>query len=342
MSGGGGGNTTTTVVNESISKEYAPYFKDVLDRAGALSNEEYIPYSGKRLADMAPETLKAYGMIDDMASNGMAATRDAIGMTSGLAGLVDGAGAGGPYKFSEFGYSDPGTFDASTANRYMSPFMQAVVDAQKKAALEDYQIANQARAAQAVQANAFGGSRAAVQQGLAERDLLSRTNQIQSEGLQKSYEDAQRMFEADRAARMASERDRAAELSRVQSGQSAENLNYANLTLDKVRSSAALADQISVLEGRARAGDIEAARLLEAAGKAKTAYDQAGKDLSYEDFLRQLGYPMDRLKDYASILHGSPVANATTTSTSVPYNPIQQALGMGISALGLYNAMGAA
>ncbi len=149
------------------------------------------------------------------------------------------------------------------------------------------------------------------------------------------------MFEQDRAARMAVDQARAAELNRVQAGQSAENQAYANLTLDKARVQSGLLDQMSALEQRARSGDIQAAQLLEAVGKAQQSQQQAGLDMAYQDFLRQLNYPMDRLTQYASLLHGSPLANATQTTqtTQTPYNPIQQALGMGISALGLYNAM---
>lgn len=344
MSGGGGSgstNSNTTVTNQSIPKEFFPYFHRVLTKGEALSNEDYIPYGGQRLADTSGDTQGAYGMIRGIAANGMPMTAAGANYAGNLVGQAGQAGAGGPYQFSQYDYSGPGTFTGQAVGQYMSPYMQQVVDAQKRSALEDFQMANQARNAQAIQAGAFGGSRAAVQQSLAERDLLSRTNQIQAEGLQKSYEDAQRMFEQDRAARMAVDQARAAELNRVQAGQAGENQAYANLTLDKARVQSGLLDQMSTLEQRARSGDIQAAQLLEAVGKAQQSQQQAGLDMAYQDFLRQLNYPMDRLTQYASLLHGSPLANATQTTqtTQTPYNPIQQALGMGISALGLYNAM---
>jgi hypothetical protein len=117
-------------------------------------------------------------------------------------------------------------------------------------------------------------------------------------------------------------------------------LNYANLGLNRLQFQSDLANQTAALERAARAGDVQAAQLLQAQGAAQQGAQQAGLDIGYQDFLRQMGYPMEQLERYASILHGSPVANATTQTTSVPYNPLQQYLGMGISALGLYNAMG--
>lgn len=342
MSGGGGGssNTTSTVTNTTIPKQFYPFFERILTRGEALSNQDYTPYQGQRLADTSGDTNASYGMIRDMAARGMPGTQQAMNMTQGAYNAAGQAGAGGPYQFSQYGFSDPGTFSGQAVGQYMSPYMQNVVNTQKMSALEDFQIADAMRANQAAKAGAFGGSRQAVQQGMAERDLLSRTNQIQAEGLQNAYTDAQRMFEQDRAARMMTDQARAAELSRVQSGQSAENYNYANFGLERARQQAAFADQLSQLEQRANAGDIKAAQLLQAQGAQQQGQQQAGLDIGYQDFLRQMGYPMEQLTQYASLLHGSPLANATSQTTQTPYNPLAQYLGMGISALGLYNAMG--
>jgi len=120
--------------------------------------------------------------------------------------------------YREFGFGPSGEFTGAAVGQYMDPYMQNVVDAQKRKAQEDYDIARQGRSARAVSAGAFGGSRAAVQEGLAERDLLQRQGDIQAQGLSSAYGDAQRLFEADRAARMSTEQARAAEAARVQGG----------------------------------------------------------------------------------------------------------------------------
>lgn len=124
--------------------------------------------------------------------------------------------------FREFGFGPAGEFTGEAVSRYMDPYIQNVVDIQKERAQEDYDIARAGRSARAVAAGAFGGSRAAVQEGLAERDLLDRQRAIQAEGLSTAYGDAQRMFEADRAARVAQEQARAAEAARVQGGAAGE------------------------------------------------------------------------------------------------------------------------
>ena len=62
------------------------------------------------------------------------------------------------------------------------------------------------RAAQAVQAGAFGGSRAAVQEGMAQEALGRQLAEIQASGQQQAFEQAQQQFERDRAARESAER----------------------------------------------------------------------------------------------------------------------------------------
>lgn len=124
----------------------------------------------------------------------------------------------GEAGFSEFKFGPAGQFTGETVGQYMDPYVQNVVDVQKRRAQEDYGIARAGRSARAVQAGAFGGSRAAVQEGLAERDLLERQADIQARGLSTAYGDAQRMFEQDRAARMAQQQAQAGEAARVQGG----------------------------------------------------------------------------------------------------------------------------
>jgi hypothetical protein len=72
--------------------------------------------------------------------------------------------------------------------------------------------------------------------------------------------------------------------------------------------------------------------------------EQARFDMAYQDFLRQQEYPRQQLSDYSAILRGLPLAAVGTTtgsSTATPAQPsgIQQLLGAGASALGLYKGL---
>tara|TARA_R100001591_G_scaffold88444_2_gene94507 strand:+ start:402 stop:1331 length:930 start_codon:yes stop_codon:yes gene_type:complete len=295
-----------TVVQSNLPKYVQPYFERLLNRTEAESKREYEPYEGQRLAGEAQDTLDARQKARDVAGSGIA------GLPTAQAATTAGIGR----ALQGMGYQ-AGQFDSDAAAQYMSPYMQQVVDVQKERAILDAQRAGAGRAAEAVGQGAFGGSRAAVQEGMAQEALGRQLAEIQASGQQQAFEQAQQQFERDRAARADAERL---------------GLGAAELAGGQARG---LAD----LGRLAREGDVEAARLLEQVGKDITARDQAGLDLAYQDFVRQRDYPREQLQFLSSVLRGVPVQPSTETTSMQAYNPIQQLLGTGISALGLYKGL---
>jgi hypothetical protein len=342
----GGSKPATTTNNYSSSNdmpaEYKPYFNNMMTKAEALSNQPYIPYGGQRIADTNADVLASRDMARNIATSGQPGMQEAMDMTRGAAADADRFSTASPYRFTEYGYEDPEMFSGESISRYMSPYMQSVVDIEKRKANQEFQTANQKRAADAVFSGAFGGSRSGVQQAMAENDYLTRTGDIQSKGLQSAYENAANLFEKDRAAKYQTDAARAAELERVQAGElSRDRLGMEGLTFKSQQ-----AQQIADLEERARAGDMTAAALLETVGKSGMAEDQARYDMAYQDFLNQRDNPRQQLSDYSAILRGLPLAAVGTTTgtskeTGTPAQPsgIQQLLGAGTSALGLYKGL---
>jgi len=296
-----------TVVQSNLPKYVQPYFERLLNRTEAESKREYEPYDGQRLAGEAQDTLDAREMARGVAGSGIA------GLPAAQAATTAGIGR----ALQGMGYQ-AGQFDSGAAAQYMSPYMQQVVDVQKERAILDAQRAGAGRAAEAVGQGAFGGSRAAVQEGMAQEALGRQLAEIQASGQQQAFEQAQQQFERDRTARADAERL---------------GLGAAELAGGQARG---LAD----LGRLAREGDIESARLLEQIGKDVTGRDQAGLDLAYQDFVRQRDYPREQLQFLSSVLRGVPVQPSTETTSMQSYNPIQQLLGTGISALGLYKGLG--
>jgi hypothetical protein len=336
------GTPATSNSTTSIPDEYKKYFSDMLNRAQTESLTPYTPYGGQRLAGSNADIMGSHEMVRDMATQGMPGTAEAMDMTRNASSGIGAFANADPYQYSQFGYSGPGEFDAASANKYMNPFVQNVLGQQNEQAARDYQIQNAGRNAKAVQAGAFGGSRQAVQQGMAENDLLNRQNMTQATGLRDAYSDAQKMFETDRQARMTNERDRAAELTRVQAGQAGENYNRDTLGLKGLEMQGTMANQLSTLEQRARAGDIEAARMLEAAGKQEQAQTQAGLDIDYNNFTNQRDYNQNQVNNFSNILQGLPLAGAgqvSGTSTPAQGSLLQQGVGLGLTALGAYNSI---
>ena len=309
--GKGGGSrqqqpTEQNIVQSSLPKYFEPYAIDMIKRAEAESKRELIPYEGQRLADENTDTARSREIARSVAEGGIPGLGQATsGTTAGMGRAIQGMG----YQSQDFG--------SEQAQQYMSPYLQNVLDVQKNQAILDFQRQQAGRDASAVQAGAFGGSRGAVQQGLASEALQRQLGDIQATGQQKAFEQAQQQFGADREARLAAERQGLSAAESL-SGQSA---------------------QLAALGEKARAGDIESAQLLEKIAKDRQAREQAGLDLAYEDFVRQRDMPREDLTFLSSILRGVPVQPSTETTKFQQYNPVKDLLGTGIAGLGLYRGL---
>lgn len=94
-------------------------------------------------------------------------------------------------------FLQPGTTDA-----YMSPYMQSVVNAQKREAIRQSNIMQQQNQAQAVAAGAYGGSRQAIVEAERQRNLGTQLGDIQATGSQAAFQNAQQQFNQEQQARL--------------------------------------------------------------------------------------------------------------------------------------------
>ena len=266
--------------------EYArPYYENLMERTEAESLKDYTPYENQRIAQSGDfaDITQSRDMVRGVAGAGMPELDTAI----------QGVGA----------LSMPGQFTGAVADRYMNPYMESVLGRQKDAAIRDFNRTGAARAADAVKQGAFGGSRTAVADYLAQAGLQQQLGDIDAMGREAAFRDAQAAFDRDRQTGLAG------------------------------------LGQYAGLAGQRRAADIQGAQLLEGIGKQQLGEQQAGLDLAYQDFLRQQGFTKDQLGFMSNILQGIPVQPNRTMTSYQNVNPMQQALGMGIAGLGLYRGM---
>lgn len=94
-------------------------------------------------------------------------------------------------------FTQPGSAEA-----YMSPFMQNVVDKQTREAERQAGLAAKQERAQSIQRGAFGGGRTAVREAAAARDLAQLKSDIYGTGQQAAFQNAQQQFNAEQQARM--------------------------------------------------------------------------------------------------------------------------------------------
>jgi hypothetical protein len=320
---------TTQEITQTNIPEYArPYFERLMGRAESIYGRDvpYEAYGGQRVATAGmPDITGAYDITRGVAGSGIAGLPQAMDVTSGniAAGQRIAQQAGQPFQFGP-----AGQFTAETAQQYMSPYMQAVVDEQTRRARQQFDEQRGSRAAQAVGAGAFGGSRQGVQEAIAERSLMDQIGGIQAQGLQQAFEQGAQQFGADREARMAMER-----------AQAAENQQSRMAQLQALGFSAEQAQQMVGFGEAGRAADIQGAQLLEAIGRSQRGMEQEQLDIDYQNFIAQRAFPEQQLQGLASILRGVPIEPGTTTTAYAPFNPLQQALGAGLSTIGLYRGL---
>jgi hypothetical protein len=130
----------------------------------------------------------------------------------------------------------------ATAQSYMNPYMQNVVDIQQREAQRQADISKLGRNAQAVGAGAFGGSRQAIQNAEAARNLAIQKGDIQAQGLNTAYNQAQQAFQADQARQLQAQQ--ANQQTGLQAGLANQQMGYnTNLQNAQLGQQAGLANQ---------------------------------------------------------------------------------------------------
>jgi hypothetical protein len=220
--------TYTNIVG--FAPEIAPYAQTLLGKTQALTDAPYQTYNQERMAQFNPLQQQSFTGAGQLGPSG--ASLDAA---SGLFDYSNRAAStgynpsnyGNQFNQQGFGYdaqnaqgyqmgpaervrtqsfAQPGSADA-----YMSPYMQNVVDIQKREAQRQSGIQGTQQQAQAAQAGAFGGGRDAIMRAERERNLSQQMGDIQAQGSQAAYSQAQQQFNAEQQARLAAQQAAALE-----------------------------------------------------------------------------------------------------------------------------------
>ena len=166
-------NTTTYTNIQGFAPVIEPYATSVLGQAGNLMGRDYQGYAdwaqkqgltGDQVAQFTDLQKQAFAGAGNL-------NQDPYSQMSAQ-GLQGAAGA---------------TFGQPQAEQYMSPYIQSVLENQKRDAARMSAIQGTQQQAQAAQAGAFGGGRDAIM------------GDIQAAGMQNAYTNAQQQFNADQA-----------------------------------------------------------------------------------------------------------------------------------------------
>ena len=294
---------STQVVEQKseFPEEIKPFITDILGKSqglfGQRSDAGYQVFPGGvegRIAQFQPEQTEALEAYKDFGRQGIAGTPLASARPyyeSGLSALGGSMEAFGPTQ----------------AQQFMNPYQQAVVDIAKREAERSYIPVFQGIGDVFEKSGGFGGSRQAVREAEASRNLQQQLQDIQTRGMQQAFEQGRSAFEQQKARE------------------------------------AAGAGQLFAQGPQAFGQAAREISALEAAGKQERAEDQRTKNLLYEQFQQEQIYPTKTLQEYQSMVRGFPYQPSIyrTEQNLAPSPGIGQQLMGGLgTAASIYGGMG--
>lgn len=240
---------TTTTVQKT---ELPPWLEDItkknLSIADEIASRPYQAYGGNLVAGFAPEQEQAFGMAQRQAGATAPLYQTAAQTATGLTG-----------------YQAP-SFLQGDVSAYMNPFIgqveQQAISRGQEALLQNL---NQV-SANAARAGAFGGSRQAIQEGVAQAEAAKNVADLSAQLRMQGYTQAAGRLENDLARQMAG-------------------------TEIQMRAAGMLP---GIAQGQQQAALTDAAS-IEAIGAQRQAMEQAQLQDAYQRFMEQRNYPIEML-----------------------------------------------
>jgi len=238
--GGGSAAPTQQTVTQTNLPEYArPYFENLLNRTQAQSYQQYQPYGAPRIAGFTPEQQGLQQSYANMTTPGQfnQATQG-LNIAGGMGAAGAGAGLSKALAYQPGNYnaqqvSAPGlqnfgmsaaqsnynpnlqnyqmagpqnvasqNFGQAAADYYTNPYQQNVTNTALREAQLKGTLDKNALMSGAIGRGTFGGARNALLQAEQNRGLNQQLGDIQMQGSQQGYLNAQQQFQADQARRM--------------------------------------------------------------------------------------------------------------------------------------------
>ena len=282
LGGGGSAPADTTSTNTTELPAWARgYAKDTLYQASLLTDPNKNPYK-----TYDQERIAGFSPMQEQAQQGAANMQPNQGVNAGM----DMAARVGAQSFTR----------GNTAANFMSPYMQNVVDIQKREAGRQSAMQGTQQQAQAASVGALGGGRDAIMRAERERNLGQQMNDIQATGSQNAFQQAQQQFNMEN-----------------QTGLQA-------------------AGQLGALGQTQYGQQMGINQLQNQYGAQQQALKQQGLSQGYQDFLNQQNDPYKRLGYMSDMVRGMPLGQQSTQS--IYQAPPSMMQNIGAAGMGLYGA----
>ena len=282
--GGGGGSTSTQTTTAPVP----PYIQEGGQKAVNLgiraAKKPFQPFEAPRFAQFGPDELSAFQ-----------GTRESFGRFDPFSQAAQGL-----VPFAATRFTDPGVLDA-----YTNPFQRGVTDVaiwelERRDLFQQQQRGDVARSA-----GAFGGTRHALMESEAQRNLSRNIADTSLAGGLAGFQEARSQFGIDRTNAM----------------------NVINSILG-----------IGGQDVAQRRTDIGSLGMI---GGEQRGLQQQQLDFAYNQFVQDRDYKMQRAQQLGGIVGGIPYSQAqTTTSTTPGPSGFSQIAGLGLAGLGVASGLG--
>ena len=300
--------TQITQTNYGFAEEVAPYAQDLLGQAQALTDINYNPYmqyQGERQAQFSPLQQQSFNNAALMQTAPQLGDATAMAGTAGLGALNT------QYTFN------PANFTSANAQALMNPYMQNVVDIQKREAQRQSDIAGTQQQGQATKAGAFGGGRDAIMRAERERNLGMQMNDIQSQGLNNAYNQAMQQFN-------------------TQNQLNAQQSQFgAGLGLQGLQTAGTMANTLGNLGNTQYQQNMGINQMQNQYGLQQQQQMQGDINNKYQDYLNAQNYPYKNLSFMSDIIRGVPLTQTGSSIYQAPPSTAQTVASLGLGAAGI-------
>jgi hypothetical protein len=300
--------TQITQTNYGFAEEVAPYAQDLLGQAQALTDVNYNPYmqyQGERQAQFSPLQQQSFN------NAALMQTAPQLGDATSMAGLAGLGALNTQYTFN------PSNFTSANAQGLMNPYMQNVVDIQKREAQRQSDVAGTQQQGQATKAGAFGGGRDAIMRAERERNLGMQMNDIQSQGLNNAYNQAMQQYNA-------------------QNQLNAQQSQFgAGLGLQGLQTAGTMANTLGNLGNTQYQQNMGINQMQNQYGLQQQQQMQGDINNKYQDYLNAQNYPYKNLSFMSDIIRGVPLTQTGSSIYQAPPSTAQTVASLGLGAAGI-------
>ena len=259
---GGSDDAATTTSTVQVPSWLTSQNQSLVNRAVDVSNTNFTPYTDPRIANFTQDANTAF----DLTRNSVGRYTDTLNNSIGNIGALTGRAAGP---------------SSAQIQQQMNPFLENVLNTAKRETVEDYNNQQLIRDQEAGMINAFGGSRVAIRQSEADRQLAENLQDLDYRGRFDAFNNAQNQFNIG---------------SEVLANSIGQGLNAVN---------------------QGQSYDQADINLLLRQGELQRLQEQDQLDFNFQEFDREQAYPYENVSFLANILNPltGAYAGGTTTST---------------------------